>query len=233
MREAIFFNCPHCCTELKLPPDVASPGDTVECPACNKDIRVRQPQRQEPPLKRKIIVRTRGTAASPTRAATDGQTSATAACWYCGKRTQTSSSVAIRVTNFESNYVGGEMYCEKSQKATILIPRCPACSKKQHRRSARAFFAGFLPLVLSGGLFGFLCAYLAPSSPLNIKPLTEEHVAIAETAKWVAGCITLVLFPVFALLTAPASSTRKRTKAFPALASKIKDGWGVEAWRDL
>ena len=42
MNTEMFFGCPHCGSELKLPPDFAAPGDVVECPACEKDIVVPQ-----------------------------------------------------------------------------------------------------------------------------------------------------------------------------------------------
>ena len=34
------FNCSHCRHDLKLPLDVAKPGDYIECPACRQEILV-------------------------------------------------------------------------------------------------------------------------------------------------------------------------------------------------
>jgi hypothetical protein len=50
MSGNIFFKCPHCKEELKLPPDLAEPGDRIECPACNETITV--PDSGLPPLQR-------------------------------------------------------------------------------------------------------------------------------------------------------------------------------------
>jgi hypothetical protein len=38
----MLFDCPHCGSGLKLPPDFAAPGEVVECPACEKDVVVPQ-----------------------------------------------------------------------------------------------------------------------------------------------------------------------------------------------
>jgi hypothetical protein len=36
----MLFNCSHCQTELELSLDTASPGDVIECPACETNIEV-------------------------------------------------------------------------------------------------------------------------------------------------------------------------------------------------
>jgi len=113
MNETMFFNCPRCQTELKLPPDVAGPGEMIECPACGEDIRV--PQSQPPP--KKILTR---------RPTPPAHSSSTKPCPYCG---ESILAVAVKCKHCGSDLTGKtESPVERSEAVGVIALILPICS---------------------------------------------------------------------------------------------------------
>jgi ribosomal protein L40E len=110
INEIIFFNCPHCQSELKLPPEVASPGEIIECPACYKNIQVPRPQ----PITKRIAAR-KPTPPSPSVS--------TKPCPYCGKSNPT---FAIKCKHCGSDFV------EAKKHQPSNLRKCRGCGQTVH-----------------------------------------------------------------------------------------------------
>lgn len=54
----MFFECPECHGMLKLPPDIARPGNMVDCPRCAKKIKVPAESQKDAPKVRPAVIRT-------------------------------------------------------------------------------------------------------------------------------------------------------------------------------